>query len=593
VSASLRHTGPDRFTGALRRAPPWLLTAALGVLYVVLAPSSADLAAASYRSYLFAHAGFTLWDNNWYAGHHLPAYSVLAPALGAALGTRLLAALAATAAAALFGKLLEPHFAPRAVRVGASWFALGIGVELLSGRVPYDLGFALGLAALLTAVRGHRRWACGLAALCALASPVAGAFLALAALAWGLSARSPAAGELAAGELAARSSAARGLTARSPAGARVRGLPAVALAGSALGPILVLAVVFPEGGSEPFAASSFWPALAATVLLGAALPREQRTLRWGALLYAVALVGAYVLSTPVGGNAVRLGALTAGPLAAAVLLSRASVNSALLGSRQALRWRALPITAAAALLLYWQLVAPIRDYRSATGDPAVNASYYTPLIAELNQLARTTAPKPDGTPGPPPPTRIEVVPSRDHWEARWVAPHFALARGWERQLDRSDDAVFYSARTLAPARYRAWLLAQSVSYVALPAAPLDSSGRAEAGLLEHAASAAGLREVWSSPHWRLFVVLGARVLVNAPATLTSLDSDSFALAVPHGGEYTVRVRFTPYWALAEGRGCVSHAPGGWTRIDARAAGQIRVGIDFALTRIFNRGARCR
>jgi hypothetical protein len=49
----------------LGRAPAWLLTAGLGALYVGLAPSSADLAAASYRSYLFAHHGFLLWDNAW------------------------------------------------------------------------------------------------------------------------------------------------------------------------------------------------------------------------------------------------------------------------------------------------------------------------------------------------------------------------------------------------------------------------------------------------------------------------------------------------------------------------------------------------
>ena len=53
---------------------------------MIVAPLSADLAAAGYRSDLFARAGFTLWDNGWYGGHHLLAYSLLAPALGALLG---------------------------------------------------------------------------------------------------------------------------------------------------------------------------------------------------------------------------------------------------------------------------------------------------------------------------------------------------------------------------------------------------------------------------------------------------------------------------------------------------------------------------
>ena len=75
----------------LRRAPAWTLTAGLGLIYVILAPASPDLAAASYRSDLFSDTGFSLWDNAWYGGHHLLAYSVLAPALGALLGPRLLA----------------------------------------------------------------------------------------------------------------------------------------------------------------------------------------------------------------------------------------------------------------------------------------------------------------------------------------------------------------------------------------------------------------------------------------------------------------------------------------------------------------------
>ena len=62
-----------------RPAHAWLFTAACALAYVLLAPPSADLAAADYRSELFSHSGLTLWDNAWYGGHHLPAYSVLAP----------------------------------------------------------------------------------------------------------------------------------------------------------------------------------------------------------------------------------------------------------------------------------------------------------------------------------------------------------------------------------------------------------------------------------------------------------------------------------------------------------------------------------
>src|SRR3954447_5739280 len=47
---------------------PVALAAALACAYLVVAPDSADLAAQEFRAWLFGHAGFTLWDNNWYGG---------------------------------------------------------------------------------------------------------------------------------------------------------------------------------------------------------------------------------------------------------------------------------------------------------------------------------------------------------------------------------------------------------------------------------------------------------------------------------------------------------------------------------------------
>jgi hypothetical protein len=541
----------------MTRRPPWAITAVLGLAYVIVAPSSADLAAASYRSDLFGRVGFTLWDNAWYSGHHLPAYSVLAPALGALLGPRVLAAVSATISAVLFGALVQGRFSERNAQLGSAWFALGAGIELLSGRVPFDLGLALGLAALLAIARSSRARGLlaggALAVLCALASPVAGAFLALAALTWALT--------------------------------QARARRAWALLLAALAPILLLAVAFPEGGSEPFAASAFWPALAAVALLGILLPSSLRTLRVGAALYALALAAAYVLPTAVGGNAVRLGALMAGPLVVCGLARRSPAGPAATPSstdtRRTLLLCLLP------LLLYWQLVAPVRDFASATSDPAASASYYRPLLRELHTR---------GAGGPGHPTRIEVVPTRDHWEARWIAPHVALARGWERQLDRADNTLFYEHRTLTPARYATWLQANSIAYVALPDAPLDPSGRSEASLLRHGRQGrADLREVWRSGHWRLFAVLGARPLADPPATLTRMTTDSFVLGAPHSGEFTVRVHFSPYWAITRGAGCVRRGPGNWTVLEAKpSAGPVslRVSISFSLARVLDRGPRC-
>jgi len=542
-----------RAGAVVQRAPAWAITAVLGLAYVITAPPSADLAAASYRADLFGRVGFSLWDNGWYAGHHLPAYSVFAPALAWLIGPLAVAAISMTVAAALFGALIEARFPAPAVRVASMWFAIGAAVGLLASRVPFDLGLAVGLGSLLLAQRGRRALSLAAAVVCALASPVAGAFLGLAALGWALAERS-------------------------------RRFPLMLLL-AALLPIAVLTLAFPEGGSQPFVGSAFYPDLAGVLVLAGVIGRGRRALRAGTLLYGAALIGCYAIPTAVGGNVDRLGALVAGPLAACVLAGSTASRRRML-------------VALAPILFYWQANAPVADFLSAASDPAVHASYYAPLLGELRVLGVGYSARP---------ARIEVVPTRDHWEARFVAPQIAIARGWERQLDTYRNGLFYSSQELSAARYEAWLSEQAIAYVALPDAPLDYSGRAEArlvrsGELSASGDAAGagrpprrvaLREVWRSAHWRLFAVLGVRALAQPPALLTQLGSDSFTLSVPRAGRYVARVRFTSYWAISRGAGCVREAPGGWTELEASRAGRLHVVIGFSLARVFSHGPRCR
>jgi hypothetical protein len=527
----------------LRRAPAWTLTAALAVVYLVIAPQSPDLAAASYRSHLFSQFGLSIWDNSWYAGHHLIAYSLLAPALGSWIGPQLLAAISMCVATGLFALVIRGRFNPRAERISALWFALGAAIGLLSSRVPFDLGLAIGLGAILTAQRGRFILALLLALLTSLASPVAGAFLAVAMLAWALTAE--------------------------------RRLWPAALCLAALAPIAVLSVVFPEGGSQPFVASAFYPALAGVIVIAIAIPAEQPTLRAGAILYALVLIGSFLISSAVGGNADRLGALVAGPVAALVLA---------VGALTGRRARALIVLAP--LLLYWQANAPVADFAAAASDPAVSSSFYTPLLSELHARGLGYGGRP---------TRIEVVATVNHWEARWVAPHVMIARGWERQLDRGRNGLFYGSEPLNGVTYRRWLSEQAVSLIALPDSPLDYSAKAEAALVsepERSGTGAYLREVWHSRHWRLFAVAPAAPLAQAPALMTAASTESFTLAVPRPGDYEVRLRFTPYWAIASGAGCVAEAPGGWTRLEAHRSGLVHVVIRFSPSRIFSRGPRC-
>jgi hypothetical protein len=512
---------------------PGFVAAGLAAAYVAIAPASADLAAQIYRASVFSHRGFAIWDGQWYGGHHLAGYSVLFPPLASLLGARVVAGLSAVASALLFERLVRAHFGEQA-RWGALWFGAATAVNLLTGRLTFALGVCVALAALLAAQRGHRRTAILLAGATSLCSPVAGAFVVLAGAAWAI-------GETASPRLAVK---------------HVGALLAVAAGGT----WVLLAVGFPEGGTEPFAPSSFWPVLAGLVLAFFVVPRGERTLRTGIALYAVGCVGAFAFSTPMGGNAVRLGALVGGPLAACLLPWR----------------RPWVLVAAAVPLLYWQWAPPVRDIAAAHGDPSVKAEFYAPLLGFL-----------DRQPGAP--FRTEIVATRNHWEAAHVAPHYALARGWERQLDTRYDAVFYD-RPLSAAHYRAWLDDNAVRFVALPSAPLDYAALPEAALLRRAPSY--LRPVFRDRHWQVWAVSGARPLASGPATLSSLGPDRLVLSVQSAGAVLVRVRWSQYWAVTAGRGCVERAPHGWTRVRAARAGRLVVGIRFSASRIVARGARC-
>jgi hypothetical protein len=541
-----------------RRCAPPLLAAALAALYLVWQPPSLDLAAADYRAWLFGHGGFAVWDLRWYAGHHLPGYSVLFPPLGWWVGTRLTGALATVAAAVLFERLARDRYGARAW-LGALWFGAGAASPLFSGRLTFALGIVPALGALLALERGLRArpdgrrrallaLAVGLAALTPLASPVAALFLALAGAAVALAAHQ------------APDHARRRSHAGTPVGGR---LPGLALAAAALVPIAAFALAFPEGGTEPFHFGSLWPLLAFAAIGLALLPREERTLRAGIVLYVLAGVAVLGVHTPVGSNVMRLGALCAGPVAALTLQPG----------------RRLVLLLVAPLLLWWQWSAAISDVRTASNDPSVGAAYYAPLLREL-RAARTAG---SGQPG-----RVEIPFTRLHWEARHVAPAFPLARGWERQLDVKTNALFYDG-TLTAARYRAWLERMAVRWVAVPDVRLDYSARTEARLI--ARGLPYLRELWRDRHWRLYAVRDPAPLVQHPGRALALGGDTLTLVTPRRASLLVRVRWTPYWDVAAGDACVAPA-GDWTRVGVRQPGLVRLVIRFSLDRIGARSARC-
>jgi hypothetical protein len=271
--------------------------------------------------------------------------------------------------------------------------------------------------------------------------------------------------------------------------------------------------------------------------------------------YLLASTAAWLLPNPLGGNAIRLGALFGGPLLAAILLTRRPRVNALL--------------VALVLLgsLYWQLSAGIRAVAQTDGDKSITASYYQPLRGWLRDHGGHT-------------NRIEVPPTSNHWEAAYLAPTFGLARGWLRQLDTTRDDIFYDAH-LSQRGYRKWLERNAVRYVALPDAPLDYSARDERALILSAPPYLRLR--WSSTHWRVYEVRNPGALVvgdgYSEGRIRSLGTQSFAVQVLRPGRLIVREHYTPFWAIKSGPGCVE-AAGDWTALRVGRVGLVRVGIDF-------------
>jgi hypothetical protein len=532
-----------------RTSYPLLLLGVLLLVWFLWRPPSPDLAAAVYRVHLFTVDGFSLWDNNWYGGHYLPDYSLVLAPLATLLGLHWTGIAAATLSTLIFRRLVAEHFGPRTA-IASALFALSASGDLFIGRIAFALGVTFGLASVLSIVSGRRAFSGLFSLLCAAASPVAAAFLVLVAVT----------------DLS---------TNRRPARAAVLAAPALVLT-------LALAVLFPEGGYEPFAFTSLLAAAAASLALILMLPTREPLLRRGAVLYLLALLLAYVVPSPMGSNAVRFGVLfVPATLAGCVEVKDIQRAFARLSGWWQLARRGDPARAsrigrlpalwlmglASASLLLWQIAGPLEQSVGASLNPASQYSFYVPAIRYLQSHG-------DGRP-----MRIEVPFTSSHWDATILGERFDLARGWERQLDTRYDELFYTQRLTANA-YHAWLLETGVRYVALSDAPMDFSSRQEAALIR--GGLPFLREVFTSANWRIYAVLGAQPLASGPGELTAMDDDGFTLQATHPGAFLVRVRYTPYWKITSGRGTVTESQGGWTEVSTELPGEVSIDAEFSL-----------
>lgn len=506
---------------------PWVAVIAIALfagIYVLWAPNAGDLPAHVFRADLWQRVGFSVFNTSWYSGHHIPGYSLLYPPLAALIGVREVGAIAAVTAVALFIVCLRDVDLSRLRISIATWlFASGVGGNLLAGRMPFTLGVAFGVAAVASASLAPRNTRIFLAALCSCAcvasSPVAGLFLGVVAVAWTATLR--------------RADVICGLTI---AGAAV-------MTGAAMG------VLFPEGGVEPFAGGRFWPALLLSLGCAVLIGWRNRRAFVGACLYCLLLVAMFVFQTPVGGNSVRFGELASLAILALVIQLRSrkvALTLVVVGGLMFMQWR-----------------PGIRSISYAQTDPSTHAAFYSEVLSYLDQHARAG-------------DRVEIPFTRNHWEAAYVAPRFALARGWERQMDLKVNPLFYrdSRRGLSAESYGRWLRDNAIAWVALPQTTLDLSAHQEARILQ--AGVPGLKLVHHSKDWQIWKLRDPAPLVSPPAAIKAVHPNRVLLHFPKAARVVLRVHYSPYWALTRGSGCVGRAADDWTEVVAHQAGAIEI-----------------
>ena len=362
----------------------------------------------------------------------------------ASIGPRLVGVLAAIAAALLFSAIAYGRFGERA-RLGVIWFATATAISLFTGRLTFALGVAIALCAVLAAQRGHRL----------AGDRVRGARRPS-------RARSPRSSWPAAwSPTRSRSAAGRGSSSPSSPSASA----------------LLISHAFPEGGTEPFDFSSFEPAILVAIAVFVALPPEERLLRYGVAVYGAALAGAFLIQSPMGGNATRMGSLLLGPILAFGLWRRQRFALILL----------VPV------LIYWQWSPVVRDLEEVNAQPSVSAGYYAPLIDFLRGQPHRDS------------QRVEVLPEEHHWESAYVPKGIYIARGWERQLDRKLNPLFYQSAPITGPQYRSWLDDLGVGYVAVPRAPLDYAALGEKRLIKKGPPSY-LKKVFHSKNWTVYAV---------------------------------------------------------------------------------------
>ncbi|MFN2518950.1 MAG: hypothetical protein ABR604_07900 [Jatrophihabitantaceae bacterium] len=376
---------------------------------MIIRPGVNDLWAARARANAAEHGvGLTYWFS-WFGGGSTPGnYSVLTPYLSALLTAELVGALAAVSITPLCALLLKDSRYPLA---GVATASAAAGLNLWSGRVPFIVGCAFAVAALL-ALQGQRRMpAITLTLLCVFTSPVSAAFLALGVAGSFIESRSH------------------------------RAISAMTIATVAVG-LGVVALAFGTPGPEHFSYPLCAETVAGLVLfLFARPPAYLRTVIYLSIAAALVLT---VVPNGLGSNFARM-AWFCLPVAVVATSGRRL-------------WIALLSTVPIVLL---GADGTVSDLRVAT-RPVSHTSYYTPLAAELDKLNGLAN------------YRVEIVTRGAHAAYEALLDHAMLARGWETQEDNALNKTLLNP-DLDATSYKIWLDNNSVGYVAVPMSKHDKS----------------------------------------------------------------------------------------------------------------------
>ena len=453
-----------------------MVAALFTIAYLIWQPRTVDLAAHTFRADLFGQEGFTIWNGQWYGGHHTPAYSVLSPPLAWLLTPPVALAVAAMASAALF-----PPLARGCVRRRAR----PLGRDLVRRRHRHA---ALHQPAPVRDRRRVRRSPrCSRSSGAATAGdPVRRACARSAARSPACSSRWPA--------WPTRSRSARD---------RAKRWEGLAIAAAAFLPPVFLSWAFPEGGWAPFPTSAYVPiplfALACLIVL----PREQAALRWGAVLYAARRPRSRSSSrrrwaaTPSG--SARCSAAPSSCARSGAGRGRSS-SWAIAGPGRGVRPLALLAVVARGARREEVHRGPGREVRL------------------LRAAARVPVPRCPTSAGSRSRSRAPTGRApRSRWTSRSRAAGCASST-------RGLNPIFYKGH-LTPLTYASWLADNAVRYVALPSAKPDKSSYGERALIEKGLPYLRLR--WKSDDWRVY-----EVLLPAPLVIPQGDARIVARAVP-------------------------------------------------------------